>query len=81
MALDKDILGQALYDDLSFFNNKNKDEIGDIETARLNFCKQMAETIINHFKENILLTIPGTGLVAPSGGGPVTGASITGTIE
>ena len=26
------------------------------------------------------LTVPGTGLVAPAGGGPVTGAAVTGTI-
>lgn len=27
------------------------------------------------------LTVPGLGLVAPSGGGPVTGESITGTLS
>ena len=27
------------------------------------------------------VTVPGTGLVAPVGGGPVTGASVTGTIS
>jgi hypothetical protein len=40
----------------------------------------VADEIINHIKNNANLNIPGTGLVAPSGGGPVTGVSITGNI-
>jgi len=81
MALDKDILGQALYNALVDYNNKTSDVIGDIETARLAFCKAMANEIINHFKTYSTLNIPGSGLLAPSGGGAVTGASVTGTIN
>lgn len=79
MPLDKDILGQALYVDLSTFNNKDINETGDIEAARLAFCKRMAETIIDHFKNNGKLTVPGTGLFA--GATAVTGTSLTGTIS
>lgn len=79
MALNKDILGQALYDDLASFNNKNIDETGDMEAARLSFCKKMAETIIDHFINNVKLSVPGIGLTA--GATAVTGTSITGTIS
>jgi len=84
MALNKDILGQALYDMRNqFFNNQTLDELqttyGSLEAARLAACKKEAEIIINHFKTNVLLTIPGTGLVV--GSTPVTGSAITGTMQ
>ncbi len=78
MALSKDILGQALYDNLTSFNNKDIVQTGNIEAARLAFCKKMAESIIDHFKNNIIISIPGAGLTA--GPTAVTGVSITGTI-
>jgi hypothetical protein len=55
MALDKDILGQALYDARAAFNEKTMDQLlaihGDIETARLAACKIDADVIINHIKQ------------------------------
>ena len=56
MALDKDILGQALYDYRTAFNNKTVDQLsatyGNIEAARLACAKGEAEIFINHFKNN-----------------------------
>jgi hypothetical protein len=76
MALNKDILGQALYDMRNqFFNNKTTQELvgiyGSLENARLAACKKEAEIFINHFKNNAV--IPGSGLVA--GATAVTGAA------
>lgn len=50
MALNKDILGQSLYDRMVGFNNKTPEQTGDIEAARLAFCKALADEVINHFK-------------------------------
>ena len=36
---------------------------------------------IDTFVKTAKVTVPGTGLVAPSGGGPVTGTSITGNLS
>lgn len=77
--LNKDTLGQALYDFAKSYNDKAPDEIGDIEAARLAFWKGIADEVIKHLKNNIVLKIPGTGLVA--GANAVTGLSITGQIE
>lgn len=77
MALNKDILGTALYNKASNFNDKS---IDNIDQARRDFWKAMAEEIINHIKTNATLNVPGTGLTTASGGGPVTGLSTTGTI-
>ena len=52
-----------------------------MDAYRQQFWTDVADTIINHFKINGVLTVPGTGLVAPSGGGPVTGTSVTGKIS
>ena len=73
MALDKDVLGQTLYDALTAFNNKDITATGSIEDARLAFAKATAGAIIDHFTTNAI--IPSAGLVAPSGGGPVTGTA------
>lgn len=81
--LDKDVLGQALYDKRKVFDDLTYDEIvseyGSIEAARLAACKADAEAIINHFKTAAQLSVPGTGLAA--GSSPVTGISVTGTID
>lgn len=77
MALNKDVLGAALYTRAGNYNDK---DIENIEQARQEFWKGVAEEIINHLKSNAILNVPGTGLTTPSGGGPVTGVSITGTI-
>lgn len=71
MALDKDILGQALYDAFNLYNNKDIVATGDIEGARLAFCKTLANVVITHFK-NAAVIIPDA-MLAPEHAGPVTG--------
>lgn len=44
------------------------------------FKNDLADAIDTYVK-TAKLTVPGTGLVAPSGGGPVTGSSITGSLS
>jgi hypothetical protein len=74
MPLNPDALGSAIYNAISSFNNKDKDSTGDIETARQDLCKALANAIISHFMDNAVVS--GTGLAAPNG--PVTGqAKIT----
>lgn len=73
MALNKDTLGTDLYNALDGFNNKTIDELGDIEANRLAFCKVIAEEIINHFKNNAIITLNPSGLTA--GANPVTGTA------
>lgn len=77
MALDKEILGTALYDAFNDFNNKNPDEEGDIETARLAFCKVMANEIIEHFKTAGVVNVT----VATTGTATAQTGTGTGTIE
>lgn len=36
---------------------------------------------IDTFVKSATVTVPGTGLIAPSGGGPVTGSSVTGSLS
>ena len=76
MALNKDILGQQLYDAFNAYNNKDIIATGDIEAARLAFCKTLADVVINHFKTAAVI-IPDA-LFAPEHAGLVTG---TGKIE
>jgi hypothetical protein len=61
MALNKDILGQALYDGRNLFANKTVDdlitEFGSLEAARLAAAKKDAEIIINHFKTAGVVTV------------------------
>lgn len=71
MALNGDTLGTAIYNALSSFNNKNPDDTGDVETARINLCKALGAAIVTHIKNNAV--VQGTGLSAPNG--PVTGAA------
>jgi hypothetical protein len=56
MALNKDTLGQALYDTRLEWLNRDIDsvlqEYGTLEAARLAMCKAEAEVIINHIKNN-----------------------------
>lgn len=75
MALDKDILGTALYNTAQ---NWNDQQFADINVSRQAFWKAIAEVIINHFKVNGVVVVPGTGLTA--GADPVTGIA-NGTIE
>ena len=82
MALNKDILGQAIYNVRNAFSNKTVSQLetqyGTLEAARLECAKQEAEAIINHFKATVV-HVPGAGLTAPNG--PVGGQSITGKIQ
>lgn len=79
MALNSIQLGQDLFDAEQQFNDKTPDELGDLNTARLSFWKTMADVIVNHFKANGELIVPGVGLAAPNGA--VTGQSTTGRIQ
>lgn len=84
MALNKDVLGMALYNRRVAFSDMDMDALvatyGSLEGARKAMAKADADEIIKHFIANITIKIPGTGLVAPSGGGVVTGIAVTGTI-
>ena len=77
MPLDKEILGTNLYNRSTDFNDVDIDP-ADLEAQRLAWWKAVAEEIINHFKANGVLTVPGLGLTA--GATPVTGASVTGNL-
>lgn len=77
MALDKDILGVDLYTRATGYNDVDIDP-ANMEARRLAFWKDISEGIINHFKANGQLNVPGAGLTA--GATAVTGTSITGTI-
>lgn len=84
MPLSKDVLGLALYNARAAFNDMDIDAIiaahGSLDAARLAMAKADAECIINHFKANILITIPALGIISASPGNTCTGASITGSI-
>ena len=84
MPLSKDVLGTDLYNVRAIFSNKTEQQLlstyGTMEAVRLAACKAEAEAIINHFKNNILITIPALGFISASPGNPVTGAAVTGTI-
>lgn len=80
MALNKDVLGLALANKAATYNDVDVDvnDPAAMNAYRLNFWKGIAEEVIEHFKANIQLSIPGTGLTSPSGA--VTGTALTGTI-
>lgn len=78
MALDKEVLGLDLYNRAKAFNDVDIAP-EDLEAQRLAEWKAIAEGIIEHFKTNGVLTVPGTGLVA--GATAVTGSSVTGKIS
>lgn len=75
MALNKDVLGAALFAKRNAFCNKTRTELlalyGDDDGIRLAACKEDAEAIIDHIKAAGV--VPALGLIAPNGGGPVTG--------
>lgn len=78
MALDKMTLGADLYDRAQSFNDVDIAP-EDLEQARFDFWVAIAEGIIEHFKANGELTVPGAGLMA--GTTAVTGSSVTGKIS
>lgn len=81
MALDKDVLGLALYNIRNDFNNKQLNELlmmyTTLENARVAYAKKEAEVIINHFKNNALVTVN----VNTTGTAAAQAGSGTGTIE
>lgn len=76
MALNKTTLGLDLKNRAEAFNET---DIVDLDAARLQFWTTIAEGIIEHFKNNGVLTVPGAGMTA--GATPVTGTSTTGTLS
>lgn len=84
MPLSKTVLGLALKNARDAFNDMDMDTIistyGSLDAARLAMAEADAEEIINHFKNNIVISIPALGFISASPGSPVTGTSITGTI-
>lgn len=75
MSLNKDILGQLLFDVRNTFNNRTMDDLiaqyGTLDAVRLAICKADAEAIISHIKD--YADVPALGLVAPNGN--VTGTA------
>lgn len=61
MPLNKDVLGMALYNSRHIFDNMTLDEIiqqyGSLEDARIAASKGDAEAIINHFKNNAVVSV------------------------
>ena len=56
------------------------DEKTDPSILTDDFADQLADVIIAAI-QSATVTVPATGLVAPSGGGPVTGISTTGSLS
>ncbi len=63
MALNKDVLGANLYNAFTAFNNKTPAQLGDIEDARLAFCKALADEVIKHITTQgvVSVTVTTTG--------------------
>lgn len=84
MALDKDILGTAIYNVRQNFVNRDYNdligEFGNMDAARLAQAKAEAQAIIDHFKNyaQVNATV-GVGLTASSF--PVEGLSTVNIIE
>ena len=60
MALNKDILGLAIYTKVEELNNKTPDEIGDVEEARMRFWKDVAGELILHIQTYGIVNTTGT---------------------
>jgi len=54
---------------------------GQTQTDAIDKFKNDLADAIDTYVKTAKVTVPGTGLVAPSGGGPVTGSSITGSLS
>ena len=80
MALNKTVLRsdiKTLLDALLAFEGGN----GQTQADAIDKFKNDLSDAIETFVKSAKVTVPGTGLVAPSGGGPVTGTSITGNLS
>lgn len=60
MALNKDILGLALYERANEINDKTPDEVGNLEQARIDFWKAIADEVIKHIKTFGIVNTTGT---------------------
>lgn len=54
---------------------------GQTQTEAIEKFKNDLADAIDTFVKSAKVTVPGTGLVAPTGGGPVTGTSVTGNLS
>lgn len=80
MALDKTTLTSnigTLLNKLSAYDNTT----GKTQEDAINDFKNDLADAIDTFVKSAKVSVPGTGLVAPSGGGPVTGISTTGSLS
>jgi hypothetical protein len=85
MALSGDVLGLIVFAVRQNFSNKTAQQLigeyGSLDNARKQAAIDEYTAVVEYFKANAVLAVPGAGLLAPSGGGPVTGSSNTGTIN
>lgn len=80
MSLDKNGLKsdiKTLLDALLTFEGGS----GQTQADAIEKFKNDLSNAIDTFVKSAKVTVPGTGLVAPSGGGPVTGTSTTGNLS
>ena len=56
-------------------------EAGKTQDDAIEKFKTDLSDAIDTFVKSATVTVPGTGLVAPTGGGPVTGTSTTGSLS
>lgn len=81
MAMDKDILGEALFNVRQVFSNKGMDDLmaeyGTLDNIRMEACKQEADVIINHLNTNAVINVT----VATTGTATAQTGTGTGTIS
>ena len=80
MALDKGTLKSdisTLLNTLLAFEGGS----GQTQADAITKFKNDLSDAIDTFVKSATVTVPGTGLVAPTGGGPVTGTSTTGSLS
>jgi hypothetical protein len=65
---------------LSKLNSLSFDETSDEADVKNAYAEMMADWVIEAIT-SATVTVPGTGLVAPPSGGPVTGLSNTGNLS
>jgi hypothetical protein len=84
MALDKDILGTAIYNVRQSYVNRDYNdlisEFGNMDAARLAQAKDEAHAIIDHFKNYAQINAT-TGVGLTAGVNPVVGESTANIIE
>lgn len=77
MAMSKDTMGQAIWDAIKASTGATYSPEGDAQGLAI--WKTTCEALINHIKVNADIAIPALNvshvLIAPPGGGPVTGTA------